>query len=156
MMIIGMILYKKGIITGQKDKAYYKKIFLICFPLGIFISSVGLYRSYESGWNGIWVMNIGHYYNYIASLLMAIAYLALIMLWSQSDMLVKLKTRLKAAGRMAFTNYILSSVICITIFYGHGLGLFGRLDRLEQVFVDAHAGVGCHVREGRGADETRD
>jgi uncharacterized protein len=26
---------------------------------------------------------------------------------------------------MALTSYLLQSVICTTIFYGHGLGLFG-------------------------------
>jgi uncharacterized protein len=36
---------------------------------------------------------------------------------------------------MAFTNYILSSLICTFIFYGHGLGYFGHLDRLEQWLV---------------------
>ena len=30
-------------------------------------------------------------------------------------------------GRMAFTNYLLQSVIFGWIFYGYGLGLFGRL-----------------------------
>ena len=31
-------------------------------------------------------------------------------------------------GRMAFTNYILQSVILSFIFYGFGFGLFGKLD----------------------------
>ena len=30
---------------------------------------------------------------------------------------------------MAFTNYILQSVICTTIFYAYGFGLFARVDR---------------------------
>jgi uncharacterized protein len=33
---------------------------------------------------------------------------------------------------MAFTNYILQSVICTTIFYGHGFGLFGQVSRVTQ------------------------
>ncbi len=42
---------------------------------------------------------------------------------------------LMAVGRMAFTNYILQSVICTFVFYGHGLGLFGRVPRTGQVLV---------------------
>ena len=36
---------------------------------------------------------------------------------------------------MAFTNYISQSVICTLIFYGHGLGLFERVDRLGQLAI---------------------
>ena len=31
-----------------------------------------------------------------------------------------------AVGRMTLTNYLMQSVLCIFIFYGIGLGLFGR------------------------------
>lgn len=33
-------------------------------------------------------------------------------------------------GRTAFTNYIMQSVVCTLIFYGYGLGLYGRLGPL--------------------------
>jgi uncharacterized protein len=32
------------------------------------------------------------------------------------------------AGRMAFSNYIMQSVVLGLIFYGYGLGYFGRMD----------------------------
>ena len=34
---------------------------------------------------------------------------------------------LAAVGRMALSNYLFQSVICTTIFYGYGLGLFGKV-----------------------------
>src|SRR2546428_12895026 len=37
-----------------------------------------------------------------------------------------------AVGRMALTNYLLQTLICTSIFYGHGLGLFGHVDRAGQ------------------------
>jgi uncharacterized protein len=36
---------------------------------------------------------------------------------------------------MAFTNYLVQTFICTTIFYGHGLGLFGRATRTEQILM---------------------
>jgi uncharacterized protein len=36
---------------------------------------------------------------------------------------------------MAFTNYILHSLICTTIFYGHGFGLFGKVERIGQLGI---------------------
>ncbi len=34
-----------------------------------------------------------------------------------------------SAGKMALSNYLLQSVICTTIFYGYGFGLFGSVDQ---------------------------
>src|SRR3546814_10248611 len=39
------------------------------------------------------------------------------------------RARLAAAGRMAFTNYLMTSIVMTTIFYGYGLGLFGSVGR---------------------------
>jgi uncharacterized protein len=36
-------------------------------------------------------------------------------------------TPLAAVGRTALSNYLLQSLICTTIFYSYGLGLFGRV-----------------------------
>ncbi len=132
-MILGMILFRKGVLSASLPKGWYQRLFVIAFSVGLFISAVGLNRAYQKDWEGIWYMNIGHQYNYIGSLFMALGYIGLVMLWSLSDsVLPGLKNRLQAVGRMAFTNYIGTSILCITIFYGHGLGLFGKLDRLQQ------------------------
>ena len=45
-------------------------------------------------------------------------------------------SRISAAGRMAFSNYIGTSIVMTAIFYGWGLDQFGRYDRLElMLFV---------------------
>ena len=38
-------------------------------------------------------------------------------------------------GRMALTNYLLQSLICTTIFYSYGLGLYGRVGPLLNIFL---------------------
>ena len=38
-------------------------------------------------------------------------------------------------GRMALTNYLLQSLICTTIFYSYGLGLYGRVGPLADLFI---------------------
>lgn len=132
MMMVGMILYRGGVLSAEKDNAFYKRLFTIGMTTGLFISSVGLYRAYAHNWEGIWYMNIGHFYNYIGSFLVALGYIGLVMWWSKSTFLIGFQNKLKAVGRLAFTNYILTSVICTFIFYGHGLGLYATFDRLQQ------------------------
>jgi uncharacterized protein len=36
---------------------------------------------------------------------------------------------------MAFTNYLVQSLICTTLFYGHGFGLYGTVTRWGQILI---------------------
>ena len=36
---------------------------------------------------------------------------------------------------MAFSNYILQTLVCTTLFYGHGFGLFASLERTAQMLI---------------------
>lgn len=132
MMLLGMLLYRSKVLTAGRDYVFYKKLMVFAFAIGLLLSATGLYRSYANEWNGVWTMSVGHQYNYIASVFVALGYIGLIMMWSKSDFWTSMKLRLQAVGRLAFTNYIGTSVICTFIFYGHGLGMFGRFDRLQQ------------------------
>jgi uncharacterized protein len=38
-------------------------------------------------------------------------------------------------GRMALTNYLLQSLVCTTIFYSYGLGLYGRVGPVADLFL---------------------
>ncbi len=56
-----------------------------------------------------------------------------LMLISKSVSFEKITRPLAAVGRTALTNYLAQTIICTLIFYGHGLGLFARAERKEQV-----------------------
>ena len=36
---------------------------------------------------------------------------------------------------MAFSNYIFHTLVCTTLFYGHGFGLFGKVERWQQFAI---------------------
>ena len=38
-------------------------------------------------------------------------------------------------GKLSLTNYILQSIVCTTLFYGYGLGLFGKVGVLNSIFL---------------------
>lgn len=46
-----------------------------------------------------------------------------------------LRRWLAPAGRMALTNYLMASLICSTLFYGYGFGLYGQVSRSAQVGI---------------------
>lgn len=135
MMILGMILYRGGILSGTASTSTYRKMVIGGLGSGLVISGYGLYQSYAHEWSAGYVMSMGSALTYISSILVAMGYIGVVMIWSKSDWANGLKNRLMAAGRMAFTNYIGMSVICIFIFYGHGLGLFGTMNRAEQWII---------------------
>jgi uncharacterized protein len=64
-----------------------------------------------------------------------IAHVAVMMMVIKAGLLRALTDRLAAVGQMAFSNYILQSLICSTVFYGYGVGLFGTLQRYQVYYV---------------------
>tara|TARA_B100000614_G_scaffold107683_1_gene96862 strand:- start:213 stop:1388 length:1176 start_codon:yes stop_codon:yes gene_type:complete len=135
MMLLGMILFRKGILSADKSILYYKKMVLVGFVPGLILSIIGLNQAYDFEWSGTYVMNIGTNYKLISGFFMAIGYIGLVMWFFKKGIFKNLQRRLQATGRMAFTNYIGMSLICTLIFNGHGLGFFGTFDRLQQFLV---------------------
>ncbi|MEL0310158.1 MAG: DUF418 domain-containing protein, partial [Gammaproteobacteria bacterium] len=135
LMLLGMILYRKGVLSAEKSTGYYKKMMLLGFVPGLILSGIGLNEIYASNWNAGFVMNIGTNFKIISGLLMAFGYIGLVIWCYKKWIFKKFQARLQAAGRMAFTNYIGMSIICTLIFNGHGLGLFGTFDRLQQFLI---------------------
>jgi uncharacterized protein len=64
-------------------------------------------------------------------------WVGLAMLMCRSEMMRPFTDRLAAVGRTALSNYLLQTLICTTIFYGHGLGLVGRVERVGQISLVA-------------------
>ncbi len=62
----------------------------------------------------------------IAGPVLSLGYAATIVLLAQRPAWLRRLTPLAPVGRMALTNYLLQSLIATTIFYGYGLGLYGR------------------------------
>ena len=67
---------------------------------------------------------------------MALGYLAALVLAAPRLLTTGVGQRLAAAGRMAFSNYLGTSLVMCSLFYGWGLGLVGRVPHaLQPAFV---------------------
>jgi uncharacterized protein len=63
----------------------------------------------------------------IGAPLLCFAYIGGLTLLLQREIWRRRLAPLAAAGRMALTNYLVQSIICTTIFYSYGLGLYGQI-----------------------------
>ncbi|MEA5445121.1 DUF418 domain-containing protein [Gammaproteobacteria bacterium AB-CW1] len=135
LMLIGMALYRLGIVTAQRSTAFYLRLALVGLILGMTLVLYGLASIEARNWEFPWTKFVGRQFNATAAPLMALAYLSLVMIICQKHWLPRLRQAMSAVGRTAFSNYLLQTVLCTTLFYGHGLGLFGELERGQQVLV---------------------
>lgn len=68
---------------------------------------------------------------------LSLGYAAIVILFVQSGRGAWLADRFAAAGRMAFSNYLGTSIVCSLIFNGYGLGWYGYLQRWQCLIVVA-------------------
>lgn len=66
---------------------------------------------------------------------LALFFIALIATLWQRAAWRRLLAFLAPVGRMALTNYLMQTVICVLIFYGYGFGLFGRVGALTATLI---------------------
>jgi uncharacterized protein len=135
MMLLGMALFKWDVLSAKRSTAFYLRMLLIGLGLGYLLAGYGVYQNFRAEWKMDYSMFIGSLYNYVGSVAVSLGYIALIMLISKAACCGGFKRVLSAVGKMAFTNYILMSVIATLIFYGHGLGFFGEVERTGQILI---------------------
>jgi uncharacterized protein len=125
-MLFGMALFKSGFFAGGWSKRR---------TLGLALGGIGL-GGLPTGSFALWATE-AHYpessmrfaVTYGLSfphLAMALGYAALLMLLAPRLLASRLGKRLAAAGRMAFSNYIATSLLMTALFYGWGFGLAGQ------------------------------
>jgi uncharacterized protein len=134
-MLMGTALFRLGFLTGRLSPAFYHRVLILGFSLGLPIASFGLWQYHANNFDFEWSLTVGRAPNHIATILLAAAYISMIMLWSHSPRWPGFKTRLSAVGRMAFSNYIGQTMLATALFYGWGMGLYARLNRLELLLV---------------------
>jgi len=135
LMLIGMAFFKMGILSALRSRRFYLLMMAIGFGAGFPVVATGMVRQFAAGWSFEYSMFLGSQYNYWGSLLVASGYIGMVMLVCRSGALRRLRERLTAVGRMALTNYLVQTIICTTIFYGHGLGLYGSVERKHQILI---------------------
>ncbi|MEE8586969.1 MAG: DUF418 domain-containing protein, partial [Acidobacteriota bacterium] len=135
LMLIGMALMKWGVFSASLSRRAYLILLAIGYGAGLPLAAFSASGLIQNQFDVVYFFRFGLAPNYFASVLVALGHIAVMMLLCQSGALQWLKDRLAAVGRTAFSNYLLQSVICTTLFYGYGLGWFAYWSRAELVLV---------------------
>lgn len=131
LMLIGMAGCKSGFLLGEAQAATYRKWAIWGIGLGgASFLAIGLYLM-GTGFDLLDAVNAALAWTIPGRLLMTIGYAAALILLIRRFAASAFVLRVAAAGRVAFTNYLGTSIMMTTIFYGYGLGLFGEIGRWE-------------------------
>lgn len=129
-MLIGMACYRGGLFDPQRWPAdALKRLAIRCYAVALPVLAAMTAWQIWSGYDRVVVM--GHFIGWSIPfrVLSALGHLALALWLFRRFPAASLTRRLAAAGRMALTNYLATSIVMTTLFYGYGLGLYGRVDR---------------------------
>ncbi len=135
MMLVGMGLYKLGVFSAALSAKAYRKMILAAVFLGLPLVWAGVWFRESTGWAMETGFFGGSQFNYWGSVFVALGWIGAMMLFCQSKAGTRLYNALAAPGQMALTNYLTQTLICTTLFYGHGFGLYGHVERTGQILI---------------------
>lgn len=127
-MLLGMALYRWGVLTGERSTGLYRWL-VAGGVIGVTIVVTGVAYIEANDWSASAAL-FWRQFNYWGSLLVAGGYVGGITLYARRRPDGVITRGLAAVGRTAFTNYLFQTVVATTVFYGHGLGLFGSVSRI--------------------------
>jgi uncharacterized protein len=135
-MFMGMAFFKLGILQGDAGIKIYRWMAAIGLSIGLSLSYLHLHPSMHFNFDNYAVLKHKQFEIYeLQRYIRSIGIFGLIMLAYKSGWFIRFFDWMRPVGQMAFTNYISQSFICGMIFYGFGLGMFGKLERYELYYI---------------------
>jgi uncharacterized protein len=136
LMVLGMGLFRSGFFTLGWRTGRYLMMMAAGYLVALPVSAALTWAVWKTGFQPAWT-----YYLYdwqIATwTIMGLAHASALLLLIRLGAARGLVRLLAAAGRMALSNYLMSSLITTLVFCGFGLGLYGKLERAQLLWVVA-------------------
>jgi len=132
MMLIGMGLFRLGVLTNDRPAKLYWGMLVLGYGIGLTTNII------ETRWI------VGHQFSAVSFAQAAVSYdlgrlgmtvghLGALLLFVRSGVLGWLRRAFAAVGQMAVTNYLTHSLVCLILFTG--FGLFGQLERHQLYYI---------------------
>jgi uncharacterized protein len=149
-MFLGMAFFKMGILTGDAPAKVYWWMLIIGLGLGLFISYLQVQEAVKYQYNNFeYTKHTPFSYYQFHRMLRSLGLFAALMLLYRSGVFKWLFALMQPVGQMAFTNYLMQSILCGFYFNSYGLGMYGKLQRFEIYYVVAAVWlfqiIFCHI-----------
>jgi len=131
-MFLGMAFYKNGVLLGNAPSKLYWLLFIGGLGLGLLLSYVSIEHIIQNKFSRFeFAKNVSFDPYQLARMLRSLGFFGFVMLVYKSGAFKWFFNLFRPVGQMAFTNYLMQSLIGAIFFYGCGLGYFSKLERHE-------------------------
>jgi uncharacterized protein len=132
MMLIGMALFRLGVLTLERPARLYWGMLAIGYGIGIGVNVLETRWVIDHGFSAISFYEATISYD-LGRLAMTLGHLGALLLFVRSGALGWLRRAFAAVGQMAVTNYLTHSVVCGIFFIC--LGYYGQLERYQLYYL---------------------
>ena len=137
-MFLGMAFFKNGVLLGKASAKVYWGMFIAGLGIGLVLSYYRLQPLIDYKFNYFdYAKNTSFEFYELSRTFRALGIFGLIMLLYKSGWFKWLFALMRPVGQMAFTNYLMQSILVGLFFYGIGFVMFGKLQRYEMYYVVA-------------------
>ena len=129
LMLMGMSLFKTGLLKGQAPPAVHKALVAVGVSAMVLVAAVwSFYLAVPS--HPMLLGGLAYWMQSITAPAVSLGYLGLLALAANTRGWRAIPAILAPVGQMAFTNYLMQSLIMTALSYGgRGPTLYGKLDR---------------------------
>ncbi|QIG53063.1 DUF418 domain-containing protein [Altererythrobacter sp. BO-6] len=132
MMLIGMALFKLGVLTLQRPLWLYLAMVAVGYGIGLPVNLMETRWIIDHNFS-LLAFSQADVTMHVGRLAMTMGHLGVLLLLYRSGLFGWMRRAFAAVGQMALTNYLTHSVVCAIIFTG--FGLFGALQRHELYYI---------------------
>ena len=132
MMMLGMALFKLGVLTLEVRTRTYAAMTILGYAIGLTGNILEAKWIMDQGFTALAYAQASISYD-VSRVAMTMGHLGLLMLFLRSGVLPFVRRSMAAVGRMALTNYLAHSVVALVIFVF--LGWWGAMERHQLYYV---------------------
>jgi len=137
MFILGFLGRRLRIMENPTERLpFFRKALWIGLAIGLPFSLMYAYSFLKVEPTAISFYSVLHTAGHaLGGIFMGLFYVSAMVLLAGMNKLKIFSAWLSPVGKMALTNYLLHSIICTTIFYGYGFGLYGKIGAFHGILI---------------------